>query len=134
MLLSPRSGRPRSRRAARIRWTLPTSDGANDRATTTATPTSYSAAGSDASSRRGFASAFAAPMQARIVASRSPSVAATTTPSVVTGPPTDTPAAQPGRSSDGSVNSTVPAEATPNTTWATRRIASTTSPSFRNTT
>ena len=69
----PVRGRPRSRRAARTRPTPSTSCGAKVSATTTATPTSYSAPGTDRSSRRGLASALAAPTQASIVASCSPS-------------------------------------------------------------
>ena len=50
-----------------------TSWGVKVRATTTLTPSSYSAAGTDLSSRVGEARELAAPMQIRIVASRRPS-------------------------------------------------------------
>ena len=77
---SPRSldrrlafGTGRSRRARRTRTMLSASCGNTDSATTTAVLTSCSAGGIDRSSRRGLASAFAAPRQISIVASRSPS-------------------------------------------------------------
>ncbi len=69
----PRWPPPRSRRARLTRSTLSASCGATDRATTTAAPTSYSAEGRPLSIRFGLASAFAAPTQISMVASRSPS-------------------------------------------------------------
>ena len=60
----------------RTRPTSDTSWGANVSATTTATPISYSAAGTLLSSRLGEASELAAPKQASSVASRSPSYSA----------------------------------------------------------
>ena len=70
---APDVSRPRSRRAVVSRSTSATSCGVKVSATTTLTPSSYSAAGTDLRSRVGEASEFAAPTQMRIVASRSPS-------------------------------------------------------------
>ena len=65
--------RPRRRRAVARRSTSATSCGVKVNVTTTLTPSSYRAAGTDFSSRVGEASELAAPTQMRIVASRSPS-------------------------------------------------------------
>ena len=120
--------RPRSRRAARTRVTPSTSCGVKLSATTTATPTSYSAPGTARSSRRGFANAFAAPTQASMVASCSPAYTAPSSPSRVTSPPSRTPAAQSGSVTSGRLTSTWPGTGAPTTIANTTRIATTTRP------
>ncbi|MBY8853023.1 hypothetical protein K7G98_34255, partial [Saccharothrix sp. MB29] len=67
---------------------------------------SYSAAGSDLSSRLALASAFAAPTQHSSVASWRPWYTANARPSALTGPPSRTPRAQSGSGTSGSVSST----------------------------
>lgn len=89
---TPPVGLPRSRRAVRSRTTSATMFGAKVIATTTATPASYSAPGSDFSSRAGLASAFAAPTQISRVASLAPSYTANTSCSAVTRPRSAPPA------------------------------------------
>ena len=100
----PRTGRPRSRCAARTRTTDSARCGAKVSATTTATPTSYSAAGRIRTSRAGWASALAAPKQATSTASRSPATKALSSASAVTGPPSDSPPNQDGSGAPGRRN------------------------------
>lgn len=107
--------------------------GANVMATTTATPTSYRAPGSDFSSRAGLASEFAAPMQISRVASFAPSYRAKTSCSAVTRPPILTPCAQSGIGTSGSVNRPcVPGTGEPRRTENTSRTPTTNSPSLMN--
>ncbi|ARX88480.1 hypothetical protein SMD44_07967 [Streptomyces alboflavus] len=89
--------RPARRRRARCtRCTLCTSCGATLIDTVTATPSSYSAPGRTRSARLGLARVFAAPTQHSMQASRSPSMAAESTASRETGPPSWMPAYQSG--------------------------------------
>lgn len=130
---TPPVGRPRSRRAVRSRTTSATMWGAKVIATTTATPTSYSAPGSDFSSRAGLASEFAAPTQISSVASFAPSYSAKTSCSAVTWPPIRTPCAQSGSGTSGSVKSGwVPGTDEPSRTEKTSRTPTTNSPSLTN--
>ena len=85
-----------------------TSSGVKDRATVTATPVSYSTAGSERRSRYGLASELAAPKQSRITAICSPSTKALRIDSNVTGPPMLTATAHEGSGTCGSVKSTCP--------------------------
>ena len=89
---------------------------------TTAVEMSRSAAGTDLRAVRGLASELAAPTQSSIAASRIASNRATARASSVTGPPRVTPAAHPGRATDGSVNSTVPVRTPPMVIWKNNRI------------
>ena len=107
--------------------------GARVNATTTATPTSYSAAGTQRSNRVGVTSALAAPTQMMTAASRRPSYSAATVVSAVTGPPSRTPLDHPGSGSSGSVNSTVVPWVTPNSAPMTTRMTTMIRPSRRNT-
>ncbi len=130
---TPPVGRPRSRRAVRNRTTSATMFGANVIATTTATPASYSAPGSDFSSRAGLASAFAAPTQISSVASFIPSYSENTSCSAVTRPPIRTPCAQSGSGSSGRVSTVCePGIDEPRKTENSSRTATTNSPSLTN--
>lgn len=107
--------------------------GAKVIATTTATPASYSAPGSDFSSRAGLASEFAAPTQISSVASFAPSYSAKSSCSAVTRPPILTPCAQPGSGTSGSVNSGwEPGIGEPRKTEKTSRTPMTNSPILMN--
>ncbi|GAA4997162.1 hypothetical protein GCM10025734_29460 [Kitasatospora paranensis] len=129
---TPRSVRPRSRRAARSRRTSATRFGAKVIATTAASPASYRAPGRARSSRLGEARALAAPRQTSSTASRSPSYSVNSRDSRLIGPPIRTPCAQSGSGSRGRVSSTwVPGTGEPSSTVKPIRIASTTRPSRR---
>lgn len=107
--------------------------GAKVMATTTATPASYSAPGSDLSSRAGLASAFAAPTQISSVASFAPSYSAKTSCSAVTRPPIRTPAAQSGSGTSGRVIRTrSPGTGEPRKTENSSLMTITASPSLMN--
>ncbi len=128
---TPLSGRPRSRRAARSRRTSAIRCGAKVSATTTATPSSYRAPGSDFSRRDGLARAFAAPTQISSAASRSASYRAKARPSAVTRPPRRMPWAQSGSGTSGSVNRMwVPGIGEPRTIAKASRSTSTAAASF----
>ncbi len=103
--------------------------GANVIATTTATPASYSAPGSDFSSRAGLASEFAAPTQISSAASFAPSYRANNSCSAVTRPPIRTPFAQSGSGTSGSSNTTcVPGIGEPRKAEKSRRTPMTNRP------
>lgn len=103
--------------------------GANVIATTTATPASYRAPGSDFSSRAGLAREFAAPTQISRAASFAPSYSANSSCSAVTRPPIRTPFAQSGSGTSGSVNRVcVPGIGEPRKTENSSRTAITNSP------
>ncbi len=107
--------------------------GANVIATTTATPASYRAPGSDFSSRAGLASEFAAPMQISRVASFAPSYSAKSSCSAVTRPPILTPCAQSGSGTSGRVNTgCVPGIGEPRKTENSSRTPTTNSPILMN--
>ncbi len=102
-------------------------------ATTAATPTSYSAPGTDRRRRCALASAFAAPTQQMMVASCSPCSNAVITASQVISPPSLSPAAQSGNGISGSWTSTwIPCDSLESTACNTIRITMMSNPRRRN--